>query len=333
MSAAKDSLQEKDTKGRFIRSAATFREFVSADHPTFKPEADRYHLVISWACPWANRVACVRALKGLEDVIGLSVVHPTWGFTKPEVDNHAGWVFASSMTSPTGMGRFDFEQDNGPFPEAKSVRDIYEASGNDPHKYTVPLLWDKKTGTIVNNESSDLIVMLNEAFDSLAKHPEVDLNPEETRNQQAEMNEWIYNNVNNGVYRAGFAKSQFAYDEAIEDLFGSLDRLETHLSSNRYLCGNKLTLADIRLCMTLFRFDEVYVVYFKCNKKQISEYPNLRNYCRDVFQTPGIKENIHMDHIKTHYYTSHPTLNHYAVIPAGPQVIKDLEQPHNRVDL
>lgn len=341
MSAAVSALDEKDNKGRFVRTAATFREWISADHEVFKPEADRYHLVISWACPWANRVACVRKLKGLEDVIGLSVVHPTWGRTRPDdpEDSHSGWLFATESekrSSPSGMGSFQFD-DVSPLPDgmipgapAKSVRDVYVATGNDPKKYTVPFLWDKKTGTIVNNESSDLIVMLNDAFNEFAKHPEFDLNPVETRDEQASFNEWIYATINNGVYRSGFAKSQFAYDEAVTELFESLDRLEVHFATSRYLCGDKFTLADIRLFMTLVRFDEVYVVYFKTNKKQIADYPNIRGYCRDVYQVPGLADVIKMDHIKTHYFTSHPTLNHYAIVPAGPGVIEDLQKPHGR---
>lgn len=206
MSAAVSALDEKDDKGRFIRTAATFREFISKDHPEFQPEADRYHLIISWACPWANRVACVRKLKGLEDVIGLSVVHPTWGRTRPDDPNdmHAGWVFATedeTRSSPTGMGSFAIKGviplPEGMVPgEVKTVRDVYVATGQDPKKYTVPLLWDKRTKTIVNNESSDLIVMLNEAFNHIAKNPQLDLNPPETRDLQAELNDWIYPTVN-----------------------------------------------------------------------------------------------------------------------------------------
>lgn len=206
MSAAVSALDEKDDKGRFIRTAATFREFISENHPVFQPEAGRYHLIISWACPWANRVACVRKLKGLEDVIGLSVVHPTWGRTRPDDPNdmHAGWVFATeeeTRSSPTGMGSFALKGviplPEGMVPgEAKTVRDIYVATGQDPKKYTVPLLWDKRTNTIVNNESSDLIVMLNEAFNHIAKQPQLDLNPPDTRDFQAELNEWIYPTIN-----------------------------------------------------------------------------------------------------------------------------------------
>mmetsp|Transcript_6650 Transcript_6650/g.20217 ORF Transcript_6650/g.20217 Transcript_6650/m.20217 type:complete len:347 (+) Transcript_6650:146-1186(+) len=340
MSGARTALAESDDKGRFIRTVATFREFVSKEHPVFTPEAGRYHLVISWACPWANRVACVRKLKGLESVIGLSVVHPTWGRTRPDdpEDQHTGWLFAApgeARASSTGYGSFAFD-DVSPLPEglvpggAASVRDVYVATGTDPKKYTVPLLWDTKTNTIVNNESSDLIVMLNDAFDDLALNPGLDLNPVATRDAQAQLNDWIYPTINNGVYRSGFAKTQFAYEEAVSELFASLDKLEAHLATSRYLCGDALTLADIRLFMTLVRFDEVYVVYFKTNRKQIADYPNIRNYCRDFYQTPGVSDVVKMDHIKTHYFTSHPVLNAYAIVPTGPSVIDDLSLPHGR---
>ncbi|KAJ8600242.1 hypothetical protein CTAYLR_001986 [Chrysophaeum taylorii] len=338
--AALSALDEKDDKGRFVRTEATFRDWISKDHPVFKPEAGRYHLVISWACPWANRVACVRKLKGLEDVIGLSVVHPTWQRTKPDVDAHAGWAFATEdqvFASPNGSGKFQLKGviplPDDVVPGAKFVRDVYEATGNDPKKYTVPLLWDKLTKTIVNNESSDLIVMLNSAFNDLAKNPDLDLDPPETRDAQADLNSWIYPTINNGVYRAGFAKSQFAYEEAVTELFASLAKLEAHLADNRFLCGPKLTLADIRLFMTLVRFDEVYIVYFKCNIKALTDFPNINNYCRDVYQFPGVADVIKMDHIKTHYFTSHPTLNHYAVVPVGPGFVEDLKLPHNRAAL
>jgi len=343
MTGAQSALEEGDKEGRFVRTAATFREWISEEHATFKPEAGRYHLVISWACPWANRVAAVRKLKGLEEAIGLSVVAPTWQRTRPDdpEDQHAGWAFQvgeAPLASPTGYGSFHFDDCVG-LPEdfglddvaaIKTVRDIYAATGTAATKFTVPLLWDKKTGTIVNNESSELIVMLNEAFNKFAKHPDLDLNPSSTRALQEELNSWIYTGINNGVYRAGFAKSQLAHDEAIADLYESLDKVEAILAKQRYLCGDTFTLADIRLFMTLVRFDEVYVVYFKTNKKQIAEYPAIHQYCRDVYQLLGGSEVINMPHIKTHYFTSHPTLNYYAIIPHGPGVVEDLKLPHDR---
>mmetsp|Transcript_16649 Transcript_16649/g.50442 ORF Transcript_16649/g.50442 Transcript_16649/m.50442 type:complete len:350 (+) Transcript_16649:198-1247(+) len=336
--AARDALDEGDKDGRFVRTAATYRELISATHPKFQPEKGRYVLVISWACPWANRVAAVRKLKGLEDAIGLAVVHPTWQRTRPDDPNdvHAGWTFATeedTFSSPNGHGAFKL-QNVIPLPpgiagDAKTVRDVYLAAGDDPHKYTVPLLWDTKFETVVNNESSDLIVTLNEAFNAFAANPTLDLNPKETRDTQAELNEWIYHNINNGVYRCGFAKSQKAYDEAVTGLYEHLDKVEAILGTGRYLCGGTFTLADIRLFMTLVRFDEVYVVYFKTNKKQLADFPNINNYCRELYQMLG-PDVIHMDHIKTHYFTSHPTLNYYAIIPAGPNVIDDLSKPHDR---
>ncbi|KAJ1457840.1 glutathione S-transferase [Pelagophyceae sp. CCMP2097] len=337
MSAAQSALDEKDVKGAFVRTGSTFRDVISADHPTFKPEAGRYHLVVSHACPWANRVVAVRALKGLEDTISLSVVHPTWQSTS-QTDSHCGWAFEPSpgaaLKSPSGMGSF-VVKDCAPLPGdvatgAASVRDVYAKCSTASTKFTVPFLWDRKTNTIVNNESSELIDMLNGAFDDFAANAGLDLDPAEFQAMRADMDPWIYNDVNNGVYRCGFAQTQEAYDEAVSSLYGALDRLEGMLATKRYLCGSTLTLSDVRLFMTLVRFDEVYVVYFKCNKKRIADYPHLRAYCRDVYQTPKMAGTIHMDHIKTHYFTSHPTLNHFAVIPAGPDVLADLALPHGR---
>lgn len=329
------ALDEKSATGKFLRTAAECREWVSPSHATYKPASGRYHLVISYACPWANRCLVVRAMKGLEDVIGLSVVHPTWQPTKPEVDSHSGWTFGDSFSSSSGMGQFDVAGcvplPAEVAPGAKSVRDIYDAGAPGTTKFTVPLLWDKETGTIVNNESSDIVVMLNSAFNDFAKNPDLDLNT--LSEEQKAVDEWTYPGINDGVYRCGFAKSQAAYDEAVISLFSSLDRLESLLTTSRYACGKTLTLSDIRLFMTLVRFDEVYIVYFKCNKKAISEYPAIRNYCREMYQLPKMAECIKMEHIKVHYFTSHPTLNHYAIIPAGPNVIEDFEKPHDRASL
>eukprot|EP01035_Chromulina_nebulosa_P017952 gene17952-23580_t len=334
----RDSLVEVDNQGRFVRTAAGFRHQISKDDVAFQPESGRYHLYISLACPWANRCLAVRNLKGLQSTIDVSVVHPTWQRTRPLDDNdtHAGWVFApgQELSNTNGYGKLlpkksvDIDPING----VKSIRDLYELSGDTLKKYSVPVLWDKKTNQIVNNESSEIIRLFTVVFDEFASGPLAKYNfyPEELRKEIDEINSWVYDDINNGVYKCGFAKSQLAYDEAVEVLFNALDKVEDILSSHRYLVGNTLTEVDIRLFMTLVRFDEVYAVYFKCNVRSISSYPNIINYCRDIYQIEGMKESIDMEHIKIHYYTSHAVLNHYAVIPKGPNVLADLALPHDR---
>lgn len=216
---------------------------------------------------------------------------------------------------------------------AKSIRELYEISEESKYtgKYTVPVLWDCLKRRIVNNESSEIILMLNSAFDEFAKHGELDLYPSDFRQTIDEVNEWVYERINNGVYKCGFSKSQKAYEEAVELLFTALDRTEEILSQQRFIASmDRLTLADIRLFMTLVRFDEVYIVYFKCDRRAIREYPNLLNYSRDLYSVGGIKESINMKHIKTHYFTSHVDLNKFSIIPVGPNFIQLLQLPHNR---
>jgi len=331
---AKSSLELTSKDGAFVRAVSSFRESIKAGG-RFPPAAGRYHLYVSLACPWACRCVAVMYMKGLEDVIGLSVVHPTWQRTRPEIDEHCGWTFRDPsdepLTSSAGYGSFDGrdcipDSING----AKFVRDLYEKAGGPDYEgvYSVPVLWDKEEGTIVNNESSEIMRMFNSEFNEFAKAPELDLYPEKLRAEIDAAAEWVYPTINNGVYRCGFAQSQQAYDKAFGELFGSLDRLEGILEKQRYLAGDVLTEADIRLFVTLIRFDEVYVVYFKTNKKALREYPNIRNYVRDVHQTPGVKESVNMYHIKTHYFTSHPKLNYYAVVPNGGDPW--WEEPHDR---
>lgn len=325
-------------KGEFVRSAANCREFVSADHPVYKPAKGRYHLVVSYACPWANRCLIVRAMKGLEDVIGFSVVHPIWGRTKPDQDEHCGWIFEDAAvdeggrSNPAGIGPFKIKGcvplPSNIVPGAKTVRDLYDAGAAGTRVFSVPLLWDTETNTVVNNESSEIVQMLNSGFDDFASNPGLDLNT--SPDLQKEVDAWTYPQINNGVYRCGFAKTQEAYDEASATLFAGLDKLEAILDKHRFVCGDTLTLSDIRIFMTLARFDEVYVVYFKCNQRPISSYPNLRNYCRDLYQTPHMAEWINMEHIKVHYFTSHPTLNTYAIVPTGPNAEADFKLPHDR---
>ncbi|CAM6101231.1 unnamed protein product [Calypogeia fissa] len=320
---AKSTLE--DTKdGEFKRPPSSYRNFISSEPGAeFPPEAGRYHLYISYACPWASRCYLFMKLKGLEDAIGLTVTKSKWEKTKEDpADQHFGWAFASVGEPEPGA------QDdtlNG----AKFVRDLYDkADPNYTGRYTVPVLWDKKKKTVVNNESSEITKMFNSEFNKFAKHPEVDLFPAHLQSNIDEVNSWTYNNINNGVYRAGFATKQTPYDEAVTDLFNALDKAEEILSKQRYIAGNVFTEADVRLFVTLIRFDEVYVVHFKCNKRAIREYPNLFNYTKDVYQLPGVADTVNMAHIKGHYYRSHPTINKYGIIPPGPNI--DFSSPHDR---
>ena len=281
----------------------------------------------------------VRALKGLEDVISTTVVHPVWQKTRPEdeSDGHAGWVFGNAdgkaLTNTEGFGSFPpaFEgNEPDPIFNAKSIRDIYDAVGDTDGKYTVPILFDKKLNTIVSNESSEIIRMLTSEFNEFATKPELDLYPEEMREEIEAVNAWIYPSLNNGVYRCGFATSQEAYDKAIDDLTNAFDNVESILKKQRFIAGDTLTEADIRLFVTLLRFDEVYVVYFKTNTRSVANSPAILNYCREIYQMEGVKETVNMKQIKAHYFCSHPSLNKYSIIPKGGDFIKLLELPHDR---
>ncbi|CAG9461349.1 unnamed protein product [Pedinophyceae sp. YPF-701] len=339
MATGKTAMDETK-KGEFVRTDSTFRNFIEAGGK-FEPEAGRYHLYVSYACPWACRCLAVMYLKGLEDAIGFTVVHPIFMPTKPDNpdDRHVGWHFAApggpAVSGPSGNGSFTFDDvSEDPNNGAKTVRELYELTGNDPGKYVVPVLWDKKTKTIVNNESSEIIVMLNSAFDAsgIAKHAALDLNPEALRPAMAAVDDWIYNSINNGVYRCGFATTQEAYERAVNELFGALDRCEELLSKQRYLTGDTLTLSDVRLFMTLIRFDPVYVVHFKCNKKFIHQFPNLFNYTKELYQIPGIRKSVNLDHIKKHYFGSHATINPLHIVPVGPDM-KMYDEQHDRARL
>ncbi|MDJ0839091.1 MAG: glutathione S-transferase family protein [Acidobacteriota bacterium] len=306
----------KKSKGRFVRQQSAFRNWVTADGsagPTgeegFSAEPGRYHLYVALACPWAHRTLIFRKIKGLEDMISVSTVHPDM--------LQEGWVFGDypGATEDTVNG-------------ARRLYEVYTAAQVDyTGRVTVPVLWDKQKGTIVNNESSEIIRMLNTAFDHLgAKHG--DYYPEPLRPAIDEINELVYHNINNGVYKAGFATTQEAYTEAYDALFAALDKVEELLSKHRYLVGNQLSEADWRLFTTLVRFDPVYVGHFKCNKRRIADYPNIWNYLLELYQMPGVAETINMDHIKRHYYYSHHTINPTRVIPVGPEI--DYTQPHDR---
>lgn len=304
------------SKGRFVRKDAWFRDWITQDGKPgpsgeggFKAESGRYHLYISHACPWAHRTLIFRKLKGLEDMISLSVVHWQMG--------EFGWTFEP------GDGVIADSINN-----AKLLYQVYTAAASDySGRVTVPVLWDKHSKTMVSNESSEIIRMFNSAFDQVGATPG-DYYPEQLRNDIDEVNERIYNTLNNGVYRSGFATNQEAYEEAVVPLFETLDWLEERLSDQRYLIGNTLTEADWRLFTTLVRFDPVYVGHFKCNLKRIVDYPNLWEYLRDLYQHRGIAETVHMGHIKSHYYGSHETVNPTRIVPMGPVI--DFLQPHNR---
>ncbi len=298
--------------GEFVRKASGFRSWVTADGaagPTgqggFKAEKGRYHLYVSLACPWAHRTLIFRALKELHDYIDVTVVEPTMlenGWEMNDPLNHFGFLYQLYLKAdPSYEGRV-----------------------------TVPVLWDKRTETIVSNESSEIIRMFNEAFNHLTGNDD-DYYPEPLRDQVDELNDRIYDSINNGVYRAGFATSQKAYAEAFHSLFDALDWVESILVRQRYLAGDQVSEADWRLFTTLIRFDAVYVGHFKCNLRQLAQYPALSAYVRDLYQTPGVAETVNFDHIKTHYYASHQTINPTGVIPLGPS--QDFMAPHGRASL
>ncbi|HEV7433773.1 MAG TPA: glutathione S-transferase family protein [Pseudorhizobium sp.] len=309
----------KSTKGHFKRSESQFRNWITADGsagPTgrdgFKAESSRYHLYVSYACPWAHRTLIFRKLKKLEDYISVSVVSPLM------LDN--GWEFS--------------EKDGGTKDDLLGLDYLYQvylkADPNYSGRVTVPTLWDKQKQTIVSNESAEIIRMLNTAFDELTGSSD-DFYPEGLRTEIDALNYTIYDTVNNGVYKAGFATTQEAYEENVHALFRTLDMLEDRLGTQRYLFGDRQTEADWRLFTTLIRFDPVYVGHFKCNIRRIADYPNLRRYLRDLYEVPGVSETVHFDHIKQHYYRSHPTINPTGVVPVGPKM--DLDAPHERAQL
>ncbi|XP_037453571.1 glutathionyl-hydroquinone reductase YqjG-like [Triticum dicoccoides] len=319
---ARSALDEVTDTGAFDRTPSTFRSFVSRDASArFPAVAGRYHLYVSYACPWASRCLAYLKLKGLDHAISFSSVKPIFERTR-ESDDHLGWVFPATADEVPGAGP-------DPFNGAKSVRDLYEiASTNYTGKPTVPVLWDKQLKTVVNNESSEIIRMLNAEFNDIAENPGLDLNPAHLQASIDEVNGLVYDAINNGVYKCGFAKKQGPYDEAVTTLYDALDKCEEILGKQRYMCGNQLTEADVRLFVTLIRFDEVYAVHFKCNKKLLREYPNLFNYTKDIYQIPGINSTVNMEHIRKHYYGSHPSINPYGIIPQGPNI--DYNAPHDR---
>ncbi|MEI4485157.1 glutathione S-transferase family protein [Frigidibacter sp. MR17.14] len=310
----------RSTGGAFQRSTAKFRNWITADGAPgpsgeggFKAEPGRYHLYVSLACPWAHRTLIFRALKGLEGLIDVSVVHPDM------LDE--GWTFATDFPATTGDRQFGL-----PF-----LRDIYtRAEPLVSGRVTVPILWDRAQGTIVSNESAEIIRMFNQAFDGLTGNT-ADYWPEALRPEIEAVNARVYDTVNNGVYKAGFATQQGPYDNAVHALFDSLDWLEERLSRQRWLVGRQMTEADVRLFTTLVRFDAVYHLHFKCNRRRIIDYPALWAYTRDIYQTPGVAGTVNLDHIVRHYHYSHDTINPHRIIPINP--VLDFDAPHDRAAL
>lgn len=298
-------LAPRNQKGEYIRPASQFRNFISAatDNP-YQPAAKRYRLYVGLGCPWAHRTLVTRALKGLEEAISVSIVYPSpdagiWVLSEPE------------------MG-------------CQTVPELYQLSqSNYQGRSTVPILWDSQTNTIVNNESAEIIEMLNSEFNQYAQYADFELYPESLKEKIDQWNEKIYHTVNNGVYRCGFAQTQAAYDQACNELFTTLDEIDRVLKTNRYLCGDRPTLADVRLFTTLFRFDIVYYGLFKCNRRRIQDYANLGAYLRDLYQLPGVAATCDLESIKRDYYGNLFPLNPGGIIPLGPD-IDNLLQPHNR---
>ncbi|HEB56785.1 MAG TPA: glutathione S-transferase family protein [Gammaproteobacteria bacterium] len=302
--------------GEFIRWKSGFRNWITRDGAPgstgeggFKAEPGRYHLYVSYACPWAHRTLIYRALKGLQDIISVSIVHPLM----PE----ESWVFGDYPGASA-------DKVNG----CKTLWQVYQIAAPEfDGMVTVPVLWDKKRRTIVNNESSEIIRMFNSVFDEWGR-ADVDFYPAGLRDEIDAINKTVYDNINNGVYRAGFAKTQVAYESAYDNLFATLDKIEQRLSQQRYLIGDNITEADWRLFPTLLRFDPVYVGHFKCNKKRIVDYPDLWAYTRELYQYPGVAQTVNMDHIKFHYYGSHRTINPTGIVPKGPEI--DFNLAHER---
>jgi glutathionyl-hydroquinone reductase len=312
-----ENLVSKTQDGSFKRKDSSLRNWITADGtpgPTgrggFKAEANRYHLYVSHACPWAHRAVIIRSLKGLENIITLSSVHWFMG--------DQGWQFEQDDDDIVG----------DPVNSAAKLQDIYVKSDDQyTGRVTVPVLWDKKQNCIVSNESSEIIRMLNKAFDLVGANAN-DYYPQPLRPQIDAVNDRIYGAVNNGVYKCGFATTQDAYDTAIRPLFETLDWIEALLDQQKYLVGDQITEADWRLFTTLVRFDPVYVGHFKCNIRRISDYPNVGNYLKDLYQWDGVAQTVNMRHIKSHYYGSHESINPSRIVPAGPEL--NLNHTHNR---
>jgi putative glutathione S-transferase len=310
---------EQTESGEFHRQEDVFREWISTDGSTpYGTAADRYHLYVSLACPWASRTIIFRKLKGLEDAIGMTIVDP--------VRDEKGWAFRDpSGKIPPGAPFESTDPVNG----FQFLSEAYGATDpNYDERVTVPVLWDKKTHRIVNNCEDDICRMFNNVFNDFARNRNLDFFPKEIEADHAKLSSFLHDNVNNGVYRAGFATRQRPYEIACRRLFEALDQLEERLSENRYLFGNRIVEADWRLFCTLVRFDVVYHGHFKCNLRRIIDYPNLQGYLMDLFQQPGIADTVNFDHIKRHYYMTHTQINPTRIVPIGP--VLDLTKPHGR---
>ncbi len=307
----------ESTGGAFKRSAAQFRNWLTADGSAgpsgkggFKAESGRYHLYVSYACPWAHRTLIFRELKGLSDLVTVSVVHPDM------LDK--GWTFVRDNDGATGDNLYGLD----------FAHQVYtKADPGYSGRVTVPILWDKQLETIVSNESSEIIRMFNSAFNGITGNTD-DYWPEAMRDDIEEVNARVYSDVNNGVYKSGFATTQAAYDAAVAPLFDTLDWLENRLSASRYLLGDRITEADWRLFTTLIRFDPVYHLHFKCNRRRLIDYPNLWAYTRELYQWPGIAPTVNMTHIVRHYHYSHDSINPHRIIPVNP--VLDYMEPHGR---
>jgi len=310
---------EQNESGEFHRQKDVFREWISTDGSTpYVAAADRYYLYVSLACPWASRTIIFRKLKGLEDAIGMTIVDP--------IRDEKGWAFRDpSGKIPPGAPFESTDPVNG----FQFLSEAYSATDPDyDERVTVPVLWDKKTHRIVNNCEDDICRMFNNVFNDFARNRDLDFFPKEIEADHAKLSSFLYDNVNNGVYRAGFATRQRPYEIACRRVFEALDQLEERLSKNRYLFGNRIVEADWRLFCTLVRFDVVYYGHFKCNLFRIIDYPNLQGYLMDLFQQPGIADTVNFDHIKRHYYMTHTQINPTRIVPIGPAL--DLTKPHGR---
>ena len=302
--------KEIDDDGEFRRQPTAFHDQMD-ESSAFQPEDGRYHLYVAWACPWANRTLLARALFGLEDVISVSFVH--------HLLDERGWHFED-----------EFKDD---LYESSLLRDVYSRSVKSyyEHRVTVPVLWDKKTETIVNNESSEIIRILHRRFRPFfTRNQTLDLYPQDQQKTIDEMNDFVYPKLNNGVYRAGFARKQGAYEKGVTDVFEALDKMEDILSRQAWLVGDAFTEADLRAFVTLVRFDSVYHTHFKCNRRSLSSYPHLWAYTRHIYQLPGVAVTIDMEDTKKHYFRSHTSINPLQIVPIGPGFEKVMSEPHGR---
>jgi putative glutathione S-transferase len=311
---------EVSASGEFKRQEDAFREWISNDGP-YSAVANRYHLYVSLACPWASRTLIARKLLGLEEAIGMTVVDP--------VRDERGWAFRDPDLSEQGANLTESFASTDPINGFHFLAEAYELT--DPNfdgRVTVPVLWDKETRRIVNNCEDDICRMFNDAFRSLAKNQEIDLFPKDIVAEQGKLSDFVYDKINNGVYKAGFTTRQYVYERACKQLFDALDELEARLAKSRYLFGNRIVETDWRLFCTLVRFDVVYYIHFKCSVRRILDYPNLQGYLMDLYQYGRIAETVNFDHIKRHYYMTHQKINPSRIVPIGP--VLDLTREHGR---